>query len=233
MKHYFKMLAVATAVLVLPVFAYSQTSTGRDSQSTSGFTEHVTGHREAMRMVPVRAELMRPLDAKKDQSGSAVQAKLRQKVTLSDGTELPDGTILVGEVTTDDMQQQVMSKLALRFYEARLENGTVIPIKATIVGWFGPVPVGSRAYPVEAGDQAPNSWTDGSLQIDQISVVAGVDLHSKISSQNSGVFVSTKKDDVKLKEGSEIQFAIGPGQGSSNTAMSNSGQSNTSASDQK
>jgi hypothetical protein len=212
MKYYFKTLAVVTTVVVLPLFAYSQTSTGQDSQST-GFTEPVTGHREAMRMVPARAELMHPLDAKKDQSGSAVQAKLRQKVTLADGTELPNGTILVGEVTVDDMQQQGMSKLALRFNQARLKDGTAVWIKATIVGLFGPVAAGDGydEYPVEAGEQVPNSWTDRTLQVDQINVVAGVDLHSQISSGNSGVFVSTKKDDVKIDKGSEIQFAIAPG----------------------
>jgi hypothetical protein len=209
MKHYFVTLAVATAFLVLPIFAYSQTSTGQDSQST-GFTEPVTGHREATRMVGARAELMRPLDAKKDQPGSAVEAKLVQKVTLSDGTELPNDTILVGEVTVDDMQQQGMSKLALRFNQARLKNGTVLGIKATIVGFYGPGAGGYHQYPTEPGDQVPNSWTDGTLQMDQINVVADVDLHSKISSANSGVFVSTKKDDVKLEEGSEIQFAIAP-----------------------
>jgi hypothetical protein len=38
--------------------------------------------------------------------------------------------------------------------------------------------------------------------MDQENVVSGVDLHSKISSQNSGVFVSTKKADIKLHAGS-------------------------------
>jgi hypothetical protein len=206
MKRYFKTPAVVTTVLVLPLFAFSQTSTGQN------LTAPVTGQREAMRMVRARAELMRPLDGKKERSGSAVQAQLRQKVTLSDGTELPDGTILVGEVTVDDMQQQGTSKLALRFDQARLKDGTTVRIKATIVGFFGPGPdVYSPNYPWDGGDQVPNSWTDGTLQVDQINVVSGVDLHSKISSGNSGVFVSNKKDDVKLKEGSEVQFAIGPG----------------------
>jgi hypothetical protein len=224
MRHYFKTLAVVTIVLVLPLFAYSQTSTGQDSQSPSRFTEPITGHHEAVRMVRALAELMRPLDAKKDQSGSAVQAKLVQKVTFTDGTELPKDTFLIGEVTVDDMQEQGVSKLALRFNQARLKNGTVVGIKATIVGFYGPGAGDSQIYPVEAGDQVPNSWTDGTLQLDQINVVADVDLHSKISSGNSGVFVSTKKGDVKLKEGSEIQFAIGPGQGGQNSAMSNAGQ---------
>ena len=157
---------------------------------------------------------MRPLDARKDQPGSTVEVKLRQNVTLTNGKTLPNGTILIGQVTVDDMQQQGMSKLALRFDQARLKDGTIVPIKATIVGFFGPGANDYDNYPQEAGDQVANSWTDATLQIDQINVVSGVDLHSKISSGNSGVFISTKKDDVKLQQGSEIQFAIGPAEGS-------------------
>ena len=77
---------------------------------------------------------------------------------------------------------------------------------------------GDDASATHYGPDVPNDWSAKTLQLDQENVVSGVDLHSKISSQNSGVFVSTKKDDVKLKAGSEIQFAIAP-------AASNNGQS--------
>lgn len=214
MKHYFKTPALATVTLALPLVAYSQTSTDQDSRSIRGAGAPISGHLEALRMVRARTELMRSLDARKDQSGSAVQAKLRQNVTLIDGTELPNGTILVGEVTVDDMHQEGMSTLALRFDQARLKNGTIVRIKATIVGFYdASVEYSPDASAPEPGDQVPNSWTDGTLQVDQINVVGGVNLHSKISSVNSGVFVSAKKDDIKLQKGSEIQFAIGPGQG--------------------
>src|SRR5579859_1777279 len=76
------------------------------------------------------------------------------------------------------MQQQGISKLALRFNQARLKNGTVLGIKVTIVGFYGPGAGGYHEYSTEAGDQVPNSWTDGTLKLDQIDVVAGVDLHS-------------------------------------------------------
>lgn len=209
MKHDFKMLAVAATMLALPIFTYSQTAAGQDSTAGSG-AQAPAGHHEAMRMVPARAELMHPLDATKDHAGSAVQAKLVRKVTLTNGTELPNGTILVGTVTVDDMGQQGMSKLALRFNQAQLKDGTVVRIKATIVGFYGPGAV-SSPYPSEPGSDMSNGWTDGTLQVDQIDVLGGVDLHSRISSRNSGVFVSKKKDDFKLEDGSEIQFAIGPG----------------------
>jgi hypothetical protein len=52
-----------------------------------------------------------------------------------------------------------------------------------------------------------------------------VDLHSRISSINSGVFVSTKKNDVRLAAGSEIALAIAQDaaatQASSATTQSN------------
>ena len=196
----FNTAAVSAALFTLPLLAYSQAVQG-------------PGSHEATRMVRARAELTRPLDAKKDGIGSAVQAKLRQKVMLTNGTELPNGTILVGQVTNDDMQVQGTSKLALRFDQARLKNGTTVPIKATIVGFFNPETTNDEGYPVEPGEQVPNSWNDGTLQVDQEGVVGGTDLHSRISSANSGVFVSTKKDNIKLREGSEIQFAIGPAVG--------------------
>jgi hypothetical protein len=208
MQHDFKMLAVAAAVLAFPIFACPQNSTEQDSPTVSGAQES-TGQHEAMRMVAVRAELMRSIDTQKDQIGSAVQAKLVQKATLSNGTELLSGTILAGKVTADDMQHQGKSKLALRFDQAELKDGRTVPIKATIVGFYGPGSV-SGNNSAGSGDQVPNSWNDGTLQMDQINALGGVDLHSKISSRNSGVFVSTKKDDFKLKSGSEIQFAVGP-----------------------
>jgi hypothetical protein len=222
MKGLREALALATAVLTLPLFAYSQNASAPDSQSISqsapGAQAPITGAQEATLMKPARALLVETLDASKDQSGQTVDARLASKVTLTNGTELPKGTILLGKVTADDMQQQGRSKLALRFDQARLKDGTTVPIHATIVGFYGPQAEESEVGPTVYDAEVPNDWSAKTLQLDQENVVSGVDLHSKISSQNSGVFVSTRKDDVKLIAGSEIQFAIAP-------AASNNGQS--------
>ena len=204
-------LVFATALLAVPMltFAQSPNSSGSQNGNASQMAGmNPTGHREAMKMVPAQAELMQNLDAKKTATGSTFKAKLSKAAHLQDGTELPAGTILEGRVTEDDMQQQGMSKIALRFTRADLKDGKVVPIKATIVGIFKPMEESSEGYPIIAGDEVPNSWTDGTLQVDQLDVISGVDLHSKISSKNSGVLVSTKKDDVTIKGGSEIQLAI-------------------------
>jgi hypothetical protein len=214
MKQCRKPLALATALLALPLFALAQDSgtqngqnpTGMDSSQNTG-VQH-TGKREAQRMVAANAELLDTLDAKDMHAGSTFKAKLSKEATLNDGTKLPIGTVLMGRIAADDMQMQGTSKLAVRFAQAQLKDGKIIPVKATIVGIAPPATADGQDNPEMAGNQVPNSWTDGTLQVDQLDVVNGVDLHSSIKSKNSGVFVSKTKDNVKLDRGTEIQLAI-------------------------
>jgi hypothetical protein len=155
-------------------------------------------------MVPAQVALENGLDARKAKPGEEFRARLDHTVHLKNGTELPHGTVLIGEVTTDDMQTKGNSRLALRFTKAELKDGKTIPLKATIVGVQPPdwdSPSGEdQTY------QLP--WSDHTLQVDQEGVLSGVDLHSRIASNNSGVFVTTKKDDVKLSAGSELTLAV-------------------------
>ncbi len=225
MKGHRQALAVASAVLALPLLAYSQSASSQNSKDMQGAQSQIAGHHEASLMKPVSAILTHSLDADKDHQGETVQARLSQKVTLAGGTELPRNTILLGEVTTDDMHQQGVSKLALRFDQARLKDGTTVPVRATIVGYYAPSTIETDLGPEESS--MPNDWTAKTVQLDQLNVASGVDLHSKISSKNSGVFVTTKKDDVKLGAGSEIQFAIAPARAvmSNGQTSSTSGQS--------
>jgi hypothetical protein len=208
MKIFGKTLALATVALSLPLLVSAQnTQTPQDPGAAPSAAMDATASREAASMVPVNAVLSRALDARKDPIGSVVQAKLIEKARLSDGTELPSGSILMGKVVQDDMQQQGMSTLSLRFDQALLKDGKVVPVRATIVAILRPV--GEAGF--GEGYVSPNDWTDATLQVDQEGVLPGVDLHSGIASQNSGELVSTKKDDVKLSRGSQVQFAVGPG----------------------
>jgi hypothetical protein len=198
--------ALAFAVLfpasTIPASAQSERASPSQSSTPPG------GMREAMRMVPARAALDRNLIASKVTPGSEFRAKLAKKVQLDNGPELPAGTVLVGEVSTDDMNVSGTSKLALRFTHAMLKNGQTVPIKATIVAIYSPENSDADSNPVAPGDQAPNSWNDGTLAVDQIDALPGVDLHSKIASRNSAVFVSSTKDNMKLRAGSELALAI-------------------------
>ena len=188
MKIFGKTLALATVALSLTLLASARnTKTPQDSATAQSAAMNTPSNPEAASLVPVDAVLSHALDAKKDHPGSAIEARLTQKAHLSDGTELPSGSILMGQVVTDEMQHQGKSTLALRFDQARLKDGKVIPIRATIVGLLSPASDNDMDY------AAPNDWTDTTMQIDEVGVVPGVDLHSNIGSQNSGVFVSTRR----------------------------------------
>jgi hypothetical protein len=213
MKGHRQVLAFATAILALPLFASAQNAT------TPDFTQ--ADQHEATLMKRASARLVDNLDAVKNQPGYAVSAKLQGKVTLSDGTQLPGGTMLLGKITTDDTQQQGAKKLALRFDQARLKDGTTIPIRAMIVGFYGAS--AGELHESDSGVPQANDWTASTLQFDQEQVARGVDLHSTIDSQNSGVFVSAQRDNVKLGQGSQIQFAIAPVK-SAQSGMSAGGQ---------
>lgn len=192
-------LSIAALSLAMLAPSFGQTpSQSADSQ--------LAGSHEAQRMVPANASLTRALDANSIHTGDQFRATLTGNVHLSSGVELRKGDTLIGEVGTDDMNTTGNSHLAVRFTQAVQKNGQTVPIKATIVALYNPNDLASNAY--SDSDAIPNSWNDGTLGVDQIGVVNGVDLHSKIASHNSGVFVATSKKDVKIPAGSEFALAL-------------------------
>lgn len=202
-------IAFLSVGLLIPASAQMGNQTpAQNSPYSQNDSAPVRGGREAMRMVPARAALERSLEADRVSQGVQFRAKLSRKVQLDNGPELPSGTLLLGRVATDDMNVSGTSKLALRFTTAVLKDGQTVPIKATIVGVYPPQSMTANGNPVAPGDQVPNSWNDGTLQVDQIGALSGVDLHSRIASRNSGVLVSSTKDNVKLAAGTEFALAI-------------------------
>ena len=190
-------LAAASLVFACPQFSRAQDMNNAQSDPSA--------EGQAVQMVPAQAALATSLDARTMQPGTQFQATLNDTIHLKNGTELPHGTRLVGTVSSDSMTPQAKSVLALRFTQAQLKDGKVVPIKATITdlhagGRYGTDPLTSQP------NLAP--WDGKSLTVDDLDVVSGVDLHSRIAGNNSGVFVSNTKDDVKLQAGSQMELAI-------------------------
>jgi hypothetical protein len=197
-------LPFVTAVIALPMAGYCQSAgAGQGSMNAQE-----NGTQMAQQMVPANAQLTHTLDAKKDKVGTPITAKLLKEVHLKNGTDFPKNTQLMGSVVTDDLNQQGTSKVAVRFDKAKLPSGQLIPIKAMLVGVYPPMG-GAEGGTVSLND-TPNTWDPSTLQVDQLNVISGVDLHSRLSAENSGVFVSKTKNDVKIPTQDEIQFAVGP-----------------------
>jgi hypothetical protein len=195
-------IALGAIFLTLPLFGMAQSNSNSNSMAPA----NPEARSQAAQMVSASATLLHNLDTKDLQPNAEVRAKLNSTVKLENGTKLASGTVLVGHVVQDQAEPKGQTtRIAFDFNQAQLKDGKTVPIKATIVG-MTPDANQDVGYLVQPGDK----WTDGPLQIDQVGVLSGVDLHSRIAGENSGVLVSTKSDDLRLRQGSGIQFAIGP-----------------------
>jgi len=199
-------LAFATLVLFCPNPANARTANA--VQDFSNKVPPAVAKSEAAEMVPAEAVLAQSLDANSVRTGAQFQAKLSDTVHLKNGVKLPKGTALIGTVATDRMRADGTSRLALRFTKAQLKDGKVVPIEATIIG-VAPPEYGS-AWDGSDAQAAPEQWNGKVLQVDEIGAISGFDLHSSIAGTNSGVFVSAKKDHVKLSDNTQISLAIAP-----------------------
>lgn len=199
-------LAIAAAFIALPLACFAQAGNAQSSKAAQNTSASSSARQEAAKMVSADAIFTTKIDSQKMPPGSQFQAKLLKKVRLDNGPELPAGTLLVGRVTTDNTHRAGLAKLALRFTQADLKDGQTVPIKATIVDVYNvPNDLQISQYGVPSG---PIAWAPSTLAVDQIGVLSGVDLHSNIANRNSGVFVSTKKDDIKLSNQTGVELAI-------------------------
>ena len=178
----------------------AKASTMNNSSTTSA------EQRQAADMVPASAVLSQEIDARKVHSGEQFRAQLTQGVYLKDGAMLPKGTELIGTIDKDAMSPEGTSTLALRFTTADTKSGKMVPIVATIVGMSPP----DYSTNWDSGYSAPSPWDGTSLSFDQIKAASGFDMHSRIAGTNSGVFESTKKDELRLSDQCQLALAIGP-----------------------
>ena len=192
-------LSLSIAVLSLAFVNPNQARAINPASAPSA--ESAAEQNEATQMVAAKAVFSKGIDARKTQPDQQFQATLSEKVQLKNGPELPRGTELVGTVVKDDTSEKGTSSLALRFTQARLKNGQVVPIRATIITLYD---TSDPAGPIRT------SWTPKMLHVEQESVVSGVSMHSEIGGQNSAVLVAKKKDDVRLPKGYGISLAIAP-----------------------
>ncbi len=142
-----------------------------------------------------------------------VEAKLTEAVHLSNGTEIPKNSWLVATVAQDDSNATGKTKLALRFNEARLENGKTMPIEACPC-----MEMLKRTSPPSPMIPAASklSWRPPTTSIpspikSMRPASPGVSGSTLATAPGcSGVLVSAK-DDIKLPDGTKMELAVAPG----------------------
>jgi hypothetical protein len=128
--------SVATLSLAMLSPGLLQAQSNDNSQPSQTAASTQDPQNVSIDMVSARVALTETIDTRKVKPGDQVHATLSDKVSLKNGTRLPAGTKILGVVAEDDMQFSGASKLAINFNQAQLKDGTVIPIKTTMVGIY-------------------------------------------------------------------------------------------------
>lgn len=190
-----RLLLIALGALV----ALSPLSQAQDTVTT-----------QTVKMVMVRADLSKTLDAKKTKVDDPVAAKLMYEAKLPDGTVLPRNTVLSGHVDrvqpsankSDSLIQVTLDKAVLR-------DGKVILIKATIMKLHALVSAFASAEGGDPGTSvSPSSAAPTDSQPAQAGGVNGVTLQSDVQQRFSGIFQSGGRN-VRVSGGTEMDIAIG------------------------
>ena len=193
-------LAVGAAVVTLPFL----------SLPVLAATGSAAGH---FQLVSAKAKLTTGLNTQHARQGERVTARLMSNVKAADSMNLPKGTILVGKVEqVQKSSDKGPSKLSVVFNEAKLRDGHMVPIKATLLGAF---PVSSWDSFNYTGVGGPyigkhSRYIPDDQRVDQeAGTLSHVAMHSAVQSSVSGIF-SSKNRNFKLHRGTELQFAIAP-----------------------
>jgi hypothetical protein len=119
----------------------------------------------------VSAELTKGLDSKKAKVGDEVDAKTTDEAKLPDGTALPKGTKLKGNVVDvkAKSKQENNSHMVISLNRAELKDGHEVPIRAAVTSMTAPAANtsaempggGAMAGPVGGGAAAPGGSAGG------------------------------------------------------------------------
>lgn len=84
----------------------------------------------------IDTELKKAIDSKKSKPGDEITATIKDKATLSNGTELPKGTTLVGHVTeaTPYSKDKGTGSVTVVFDQIKTKDGQTTPIISAVRG---------------------------------------------------------------------------------------------------
>jgi len=105
----------------------------------------------------VDAELTKGLDAKRAHVGDEVDARTTSEAKLADGTTLPRGTKLVGNVVdvTAKSKQEKDSKIVIALNRAVLKDGKQVAIQSAVTSMTAPVSNSNANAAVVSAPSAP------------------------------------------------------------------------------
>lgn len=168
-----------------------------------------------LHLISTNAQLNHTLNSSKISVGQRVTAHLTMKLRTSNNLLLPRKTQLIGKVSQVQSGHGKRTRVALVFTKARLKNGRLIPIKATLLGAMPPN-YGSFSSVDYLPDTSKPVPSNASMD-QEAGVLNHIALHSAVQSPVSGIFLS-KRNKIRLPAGTRLRVAIAPLQNSSTKA---------------
>lgn len=172
MKSVSALAATALAFASLPMWA-QQPSSGNPTSSPT--TQQATPSAQTMpqasamsaqtapvQMNPVKGELVSKLDSKTAKSGDSVVVQTKDSVKVSDGTEIPKGSKLMGHVIEAKASGgSENSQVAIQFDHVEIKGGQSLAVQSQIqsIAPSGAMPAASS--PSMAAPSAPTAPTAG------------------------------------------------------------------------
>jgi hypothetical protein len=147
-----------------PTMTPGTTQTGSQPTATTDVQTPQASQRAAqVQAASVSAELTKGIDTKRAKVGDEVNAKTMSEAKLPDGTVLPKGTKLVGNVVdvTAKTKEQKNAHLVIGLNRAVLKDGHDVPIHAAVTSVTAPVAASDTAT-LPSGGGAVSSGGDSS-----------------------------------------------------------------------
>ncbi len=153
-------------------------------------------------MVNLTASIEKTIDSKKAKAGDPVAAKTTATTTLSDGTQVPSGSILTGHIdNVTPSENKGDSTLTITFDKLQIKNGKEIPVKATVVSVASTAPAGDDGKPYDPSSYRPGMLGDNKANGQNNQPVStgphpveGLSVAGSPKEPTSGTFTQEKKN---------------------------------------
>lgn len=136
-----------------PAMAPGTTQNGSQLAGTDASTPQQPQHAAQVQATSLSAELTKGIDTKKAKTGDEVNAKTTSDAKLPDGTALPKGTKLIGNVVevTPKSKEQKSSHLVISLSRAVTKDGHDLPIRAAVTSVTAEAMAASMDAPMSGG----------------------------------------------------------------------------------
>jgi|GEM_PF-4853909 len=158
---------------------------------------------------PAVVQLTTQINSEKIGAGTTVLTKLAEKVRLPDGTSIPQGSEIIGIVTSGLSSASHNPQLTFRFSQLNLKKHGALPIRATVLFVATQqFPQSSNPSVLETPLQVSKSLSNRPDKFLVQNVLPGIDLQGDATTEDSGILVSKQGKKISLPMWTKLELGI-------------------------